>query len=178
VRLRRFSGSDRVIRGVVLGCALFILTAGAHTAAAGQSDRLSGALVLLPVMVFLSAALADRRRSIGWLTAYLLGAEALSHIVLTLALGHDGHALSVIPSAPMLVAHVLAAALAATLLHQADALWHRWLDFVDVCSNGVRLAVFPTPPWKQVHALPNPPAFLRPRERAWHARRGPPFVMA
>jgi len=166
------------MRGGALGVALFVLTAGAHTAVDGQAAHLIGVLWLLPAMIGLSAVLADRRRSIAWLAAYLLGAEALCHVVLSLSLGHDGHAVSMAPTSGMVLGHIGAACIAAVLLHHSDTLLDRWLRFLTALTRGAPTVTAAGPYGlglpRQFHVVFTP----RFREHDWLARRGPPVVTA
>lgn len=178
MRPHQFSSTARAGRGVVLGSALFVLTASAHTAANGQLTSLTDALWLLPFLILVSAALADRRRTLTWLLAYLLGAEALSHVLLSLALGHDGHAMALVPSSTMVTAHVVAAAAAAVLIHQADALLHAWLRFVAALTRGALLSVPVTEAWPSTAIHLQSLSHLRRQLGDAHPRRGPPSVTA
>jgi hypothetical protein len=124
---RRFTGPSRLLRGVVLGSAVLVLTAVAHTAGGSTRPDVASMAWLLPLAVVLSTVLADRRRSRRWLVAYLLGAQGLFHVLLVTAMGHAGHGDALLPPAPMLVGHVVAAIAAALVLEHADQVLHQWL---------------------------------------------------
>ena len=174
---RQFTGLARAMRGAALGSVLFALTVSGHMASGG-GHSLANAVWLLPIMIVLSATLADRRRTLGWLVAYLLGAETLFHLVLTVSLGHDGRVASAAPSPAMVVAHAVAAVVAAVAIHHADDLLHRWLQFVETLTHGPRLQIRSLP--SSEAALPTSSGFAisAPDVWRWQALRAPPVVPA
>jgi hypothetical protein len=178
VQHRQFTGFTRVVRGVILGTALFVLTVAAHTAAHGRIQDLASTAWLLPVTILLSATLADRRRNVAWLVLYLLGAELILHLVLSVSLGHDGQGTSFTASPFMAVAHVTAAVLAALALHHADSLLHRWLDFLETLTTGRPLWPAAIPMWPAARVMVPSAQFTSRRETGWPALRAPPVTPA
>jgi peptidoglycan/LPS O-acetylase OafA/YrhL len=172
----RFSGPARALRGLVLGAIVLLLTAVAHNSGDHAAPRVGATtlLWLLPLTVMLSALAADRRRDRAWLVAYLLGMQALLHVMLVVSAGHGSHGVSMIPPASMIVMHVLAAAAAAVLISHADALLHSWLRFLDCLTRNYRLV----PPARPT--LPRAPTALSPGHPSGDVlgltplRRGPP----
>ena len=133
----RFTGPARVVRGLVLGSVVLLLTAVAHASDDHTSPTLrSASLVwLLPLAGVLSVAAADRRRTRTWLAVYFLGVQSLLHVMLVVNAAHASHPGSVLPSATMIAAHVLAAVGAAALVAHADAVLHHWLRFLDCLAR-------------------------------------------
>lgn len=175
---RQFTGTARVLRGVVLGSALFVLTVGGHTAADHGAHDLVEALWLLPLTILLSTALTERRRSPLWLVAYLLGAQLLFHAMLAISLGHGGLAASIAPSPTMVLVHVVAALVAALALHHADALLHRWLAFTDALTRGPSLDLAVLPSWPALTTVLPPLARHANDGEPWLGLRAPPIVPA
>ena len=105
----------RGARRVALAFTLFLVSVLGHSAAAGSLPALPalpGMLGALAVSTALAFAVADQRRSMLWLFGYLLAGQLLLHTVMS-AMGH--HAFALIPDRQMLIAHVLAAGVAAVL---------------------------------------------------------------
>jgi peptidoglycan/LPS O-acetylase OafA/YrhL len=172
----RFSGQARALRGLVLGAIVLLLTAVAHNSGdhAAPPVGTTALLWLLPLTVMLSVLAADRRRDRAWLVAYLLGMQALLHVLLVVSAGHASHGGSMLPPWSMIVMHVVAAASAAVLIAHADALLHAWLRFLYSLTRDYRptLPARPTPPRAPTALAPGHPSGkvlgLTP------LRRGPP----
>lgn len=113
----------RGARRVALAFTLFLVSLLGHSAAAGSMPALPGLLGALAVSTALAFAVADRRRSMLWLFGYLLAGQLLLHTVMS-AMGH--HAFALVPDTSMLLAHVLAAAVAAAVFAKSEAMALAW----------------------------------------------------
>lgn len=113
----------RGARRVALAFTLFLVSVLGHSAAAGSLPALPGMLGALAVSTALAFAVADQRRSMLWLFGYLLAGQLLLHTVMS-AMGH--HAFALIPDRQMLIAHVLAAGVAAVLFAKSEVLALAW----------------------------------------------------
>jgi cytochrome bd-type quinol oxidase subunit 2 len=176
----RFRGAARLVRGSLLGAACLLITLAGHTAAGGNPAD-AGILLGLPLAVALGVAWAERRRSTGQLIAFVLGCQALLHVVMTLAAGHPGHGASalpgtpMLPGAPMLIGHLLAALAAALVLSHGEAVLHRWLAFLAALGQPalavptISIAEHPAHHWIQ------PTLALHDRLARSTPRRGPPI---
>ena len=124
----RFTGSARLLRGTVLGCATVLITVLGHAGGHGSLPEPGLLLLLAPLALALGALVADKRRSAAWMLGYVLAVQVLFHLLLTIASGH-GHHGSVIPDTAMLLGHLLAALAVTIVLIHGDALIHRWIEF-------------------------------------------------
>lgn len=140
----------------------------------GQA-MVAAALVALAI----TRVACHQRRSPLWLAAYLLGMQALLHVILTLLSSHHGgqgsasHTLML--PAPMLAAHALATIGAAAIVIHGNAVIDRWVGLLARTFVGIHLPVV------AIDAAPDPtlgPAQLH-LPAAWHVtlvqRRGPPL---
>jgi hypothetical protein len=113
----------RGVRRVGLAFTLLLVSVLGHSAAAGSLPALPGLLGALAVSTALAFAVADRRRSAVWLFGYLLAGQLLLHTVMS-AMGH--HAFALVPDTSMLVAHVLAAVIAAVFFAKSETMALAW----------------------------------------------------
>lgn len=113
----------------MISAALTVLTLGGHAAGSGTLPDGLGLALVAGLAFSLTYAVSDQRRSLPWLLAYLLGGEALLHVVLTFTGGHL-HGGTSLPATAMLAGHALAAVLAAFVLAYADDLLDRWLTLL------------------------------------------------
>ena len=121
-------GTSCHVRAVVVTVACLCATTVLHTAAGGGLPV--GGLALAAVLAFaLGTTVARRRRTLPVVAAAMLGCQALMHLVLSIGGSHAGHQESLVPSPPMLAAHVAAAVATAAILCRADDVAHRWIDF-------------------------------------------------
>jgi hypothetical protein len=135
--------SQRTARAALVAGALTLLTLAGHTAGGGRVDLVGLALVSL-LSVGLAVATTARPPSLTRLLAVLLAGQALLHLVLTFAAGHEAHGTTHLPTTAMVGAHVLAGVAAALLVRHADGLLARWADFVTaVIGPQVRPALEP-----------------------------------
>ena len=123
-------GSARLVRTLILGAALLLVTVIAHTAAIdsrveGGWPPIIGLLLLAPLAIALSHPATHRRRHWSWLLAYALAVQALFHVILMAIGSHAAHG-SWLPSTHMITGHVLAALVLAAVLTFGDALLIRW----------------------------------------------------
>ena len=126
-------------RGLVLGCAVLLITAVAHTAGGHASPGLFAFIWLLPLTALLCTVAADRQRSFGWLVGYLIGVQMLMHLVLAANSAHGSHDASILPSASMALLHGAAALVTALVISYADAALHGWLRFLGSLVEDFRL---------------------------------------
>lgn len=123
----------------------------------------------------LTLAVSDRRRSVTWLTAYLLLGQLLLHVVLSAA---SGHAHALIPGPGMVLAHAVAALLAAAAFGHGEQVAARWAAYLGQALGA--------PPLRLPSIHPRlAPAPAGPVEHAVGAllthhvaRRGPPALAA
>lgn len=175
----RFHGVARLARGTLLGTACLLISLTGHTAAGGNPAE-AGILIGLPLAVALGIAWAERRRSTRQLIAFVLGCQALLHLVMAFAGGHPGHGAPalpgtpLLPSTPMLTGHLLAAVATALVLSHGEAVLHRWLAFLAALGKpvlalpAISIAENPVTHW-------TPPTLgLHGRLARTMPRRGPP----
>jgi len=161
----------RVARGALLATTSTALTIAAHGMAGGGVPEAAVTVVIATLIAWAGTAVAARARSLGTMFA-LLGVTQLSLHVLLAYVSHGHEAVALTPA--MLATHVVATAVTAVLLTQADAA----LDLVAAAVAGlVRALVWtPRPPAMVVHkvqvnALHH---LLEVVFRRVCARRGPP----
>lgn len=117
------NGQGRGARRVGLALTLFLVSVVGHTAAAASLPDPIGLVGALAVSTALAFAVADKRRSARWLFGYLLAGQLLLHTVMT-AMGH--HAVALVPDRQMLLAHIVAAGVAAVVFAKSEALAAAW----------------------------------------------------
>ena len=137
------SGRLRLLRVGVLGASGYGLAAGAHAVAGGAAPGWPVALMLATLLGVLGVAFTARRRGLAALLAVLIATQAVLHGLFSLldgaagcsmvAAGHhtmtavcgpSGGGAMVVPSVPMLLAHLAATAATAWLLARGEAwLW-------------------------------------------------------
>ena len=175
----RNTGLARVGRGMLLGTAVLLLTVMGHTSGGRWSSMETASLVLLwPLAVALSLVAAERRRSAPWLFVFVIGAQALFHVLLSIASGHAPHSEPLWPSPAMIMGHLVAGAAVAAMLAHGDRILHAWLAFWAMLARGgvTSIAVHPMRPM----ALPCyvAPILQSPANRTAISRRGPPVLGA
>ncbi|WP_343063703.1 hypothetical protein [Haloechinothrix aidingensis] len=152
------------------------LAASAHAAGGGGLPDASITVVLLGLIAWVAASLADRGRGVSGTLVILGAAQLAMHFGLTLLAGHSGHVTAFDPRA-MLAAHVVATVLTALLVPGAA-------HGLAVALAGLRgllpIANPPVPPLPPGRVLPAvvTPAGPRPvvevHFRKVCTRRGPP----
>lgn len=106
--------------GALVGVCSALLTAAAHTAAAGMPPSGAAAVMVLLVGAAVGAtagavAVTGRRAPVGHVVIALAAGQVLGHGVLAMASwSHGGHGL--LPNPPMLLAHAAAAVLVGVLI--------------------------------------------------------------
>lgn len=121
----------RLVRGILVGAALAILTIAGHTAAGGSVDLTGLALVTLLALLLGSAVSRARLNAFGVL-GVLLGGQALLHLVLTFT-AHPHSTSGAGPStSAMVAAHAVAALLATGVISHADDIAAGWQRFLSV----------------------------------------------
>ena len=169
-------GEARTARAVLAGCAVAILALAAHTLASGSLPGLLPVCAVLAATALAVVPFSRRPQSILAMTGFLVAMQLISHASLWATSGHatHGHGSSLVPSAPMLGAHICAAAVAASLLIRLDAVASAWLALwqamLGACAPPQVLA---TGRPLQASATPAPSPTVR---LCAHAviRRGPP----
>jgi hypothetical protein len=134
---------------MLLGTAVLLLTVMGHTSGGRWSSMDTASLVLLwPLAVALSLVAADRRRSAPWLFVFVMGVQALFHVLLSIASGHAPHSEPLWPSTTMIMGHLVAGAATAVVLAHGDRILHAWLAFWAMLARGrvTRVAVPPMLP--------------------------------
>lgn len=162
-------------RALPLAGILLILTLAGHTAAAGMLPALGAVIIAAAPALALTLAVGGRRRSLAWLTVYLLLGQVLLHVVLSAA---SGHAHALLPSGSMVLAHVIASVLAAIAFCQGEQLAARWAAYL---GQALGAPALPLPSFRPLLV----PAPVGPADPAvgsvltHHvARRGPPALAA
>jgi hypothetical protein len=116
--------SDEVrLRRWALSCVLVMLSIISHSSAAGSLPDSTGFLAGLLLATALAFAVAQHRRSLLWLLSYFFAGQMLIHVVMVAA-GH--HGVSYLPDASMLMAHFLAALIAAAVFARGEQLAAAW----------------------------------------------------
>lgn len=154
-----------------------VMTLAGHAAGGGALDPLGiGAVIALSTG--LAATTARRRPSWARVWIVLLAAQALLHVVLTFTSGH-AHTTSSVSVPAMVLGHVVASMLAATILVRADGLLHRWAVYLAAVIG----APVPTPdrprlltPGHVARTGSRSSSLLMTRHRI--VRRGPPVLLA
>lgn len=166
--------SRRRARVALVSAALVVLTLAGHSAASGRLPGLLSVAIVVGTATMLTAAATARRVSPTWLAAYLIGGQALLHVLLAMSDAH-GHATTLIPSPLMLAAHGAAAIGAALVLVEADALIGRWAGLVGQVFGIDRAIEIGTPRVRVSHRATNVdvPGVLPTLLNAV-VRRGPP----
>ncbi|WP_089299527.1 hypothetical protein [Haloechinothrix alba] len=164
------------IRRPLLAASAATLAASAHAAGGGGLPDASITVVLLGLIAWVAASLADRVRGVSGALVILGAAQLAMHVGLTLLAGHSGHVTGFDPRA-MLAAHVVATVLTALLLPGAA-------HGLAVALSGLRgllpVAIPPVPPLPPARGRPAvvTPAGPRPivevHFRKVCTRRGPP----
>lgn len=121
-------GGRRGARGVVVAGACLCATSVLHTAAGGRLPLL-GLVLAGGVALALGTALAQHRRRLLSVVGAVLGCQTLMHLLLSFTGMHGGHGDGLVPSVPMVGAHVGAAVVTAIVLYRADEIVVRWAAF-------------------------------------------------
>lgn len=184
----------RALRGVAATITATLTAATAHTLAGGGAPAPLLLVAVAALAAPVAVALAGRRLSV-WRTALtVVLAQLLLHVAFSLTAGLDpsagsshvhhggtllaGSALSILPSPPMLLAHVLAGALTVVLVYRGERMLH-------AIGRGIR-NLFSPPAVVRPLAIPAAPRIApvrvapRPATRFTHdlSRRGPPAIVA
>ena len=116
-----------MVRSGMTAGALVVLTVAGHTGAGGAAPDAVGLAAVMVLALGLTVATSARPPRPLRLLGFLLGGQALLHVVLTMS-GTHGHTASIAgPStAAMIGAHVAAGLVATVVLLHADDLIDRW----------------------------------------------------
>jgi hypothetical protein len=179
------SGLLRVVRGTAVGTTAMSLAVAGHVVGGGSLPPATAA-TLLGLTVAGSIALSGRRWTLSALATVLLGVQLVCHVALAgqatgASLTGHSHAAHG-PSAWMLVAHVLAAAVTALLLRRGESWCWRLVALLRRPARVARLfSPRPVlePVGRLVPAADGAPALLRSLLLAdAQPRRGPPALFA
>jgi hypothetical protein len=169
----------RIVRAGLLGSALTVLTLAGHTSAGGALDVVGVGITAL-VALALAVALSARALSFPLLLAVLLAGQGLLHVLVTITAGH-AHAAAGPSTDPvvMVVAHALAALVAAALITYADHLAARWQAFLATVL-GASVPSLPTPSLSTRTGVPRADSAAGALVLLLHGvvRRGPPSSVA
>lgn len=122
------SGSTRAARAALIAAALTALTLAGHAAGQGAFDALGVALVLL-LSTGLGLAMGGRRLGFAQVLGALIAGQLLLHAILTFTSAHHAGA-TPFGTTAMLVGHVTAAVIAATVVVHSDGLIARWASLL------------------------------------------------
>jgi hypothetical protein len=168
----------RLVRTAALAVVLTALTLGGHAAGSGRLPDALGLGIVCAISLLLARAVGTHALSLPRLVAFLLGTQALLHMVLTVSHAHGGAAHG--PSAgAMVLGHAVAAVVAATVLTRADAVADRWCAYLASTIATWRLAAVALPtrsPGVVRHGAVGVSRLHSLRHRL--VRRGPPRVVA
>jgi hypothetical protein len=183
------AGRLRLARVGVLGLSAYGLALGAHVAAGGAAPGWPVSVMLATLLGVLGVAFTARRRGIGTLLAVLVATQAVlhglfslleapaagcsmlttGHHTVTAVCGSAGSWAMLLPSVPMLLAHLLATVATAWLLARGEAWLWRTLRRVLNAGSPRRPASVPRVP------APGPEPEPGLTVRLWaDAPRGPP----
>lgn len=171
-------GDFAVTRAAVLTVVVMSLSLAGHAAASADLPSALGVLLAFALSAGLTVSAIAKPRSWAWLVGYLLGAQALIHVVLVVS-GTGHHAgtaamVPLVPSASMALAHVTASLLAACVLAGGERTVRSWKALLSAA-----LGIVAAPGL----AVDQPTAIVVDRDRwvaaSWDAgagtsRRGPP----
>lgn len=150
-------GVLRWARGAVVATGSVGLGLAGHVVAGGAPPATAPRLLLLGAAVLGGVALSGRRWTLGPLLLVLLGGQVVCHVALADA-GTRGHTHQHGLSAPMTIAHLLAALATAALLLRGEAWCWRLCALVARTPSVVRLLASTA----AVQAMPAPPALATP----------------
>ncbi len=164
----------RVLRGLILGTAMLVLTAAAHGVAHGQLPDASAFMLLAPISVALGIIAMERPRGLLWFLLFSLGVQGLLHVMLVTTSAHAAHQTSLVPSLGMLLAHGAAAIMLSGLLAFGDSLLLRWVAYMRAALFSALLPVAPA--WRTQVQHFEGEAFQPTQQTLAFAiaRRGPP----
>lgn len=141
------------LRGALVGACSALITAVAHAGGGGEPPQGGALVMLVAVCAIVGAAVAKvalegRRTRVAIVVATLCVGQLLSHATLVLAGAHHLHA-GLVPTAPMLTAHAVAAVALGVLIGAVEYLYVvaasvlRWLRLFATGSHrpAVRTAV-------------------------------------
>lgn len=170
----RVSSQLRIVRGLVLGLAMVVLTATAHASAHGQLPDANAFLLLTPISVGLGIIAMERPRGMLWFLIYALGVQSLMHVLLVTTAAHSSLHASLLPSLGMTASHLVSAAILAIMLARADSLLLRWLSYMRTILIAALQPFALVLPWRVENFADAPTLLARLTIEFAIARRGPP----
>lgn len=117
----------RPARTLAFAIATSALAILGHTAASGQFPDLLPAIAVAIVGLAGAWIAGSVRRQTLWIAAYLLIMQGLTHLVLWVTSAHRHTHEGLLPDNRMLLAHLLAAAVAAGILTRTEQIAHAWM---------------------------------------------------
>ena len=174
------TGDFAVTRRVTLSLVVLLLSLAGHASASGSVPGPLGLAFAAVVCAGLTTVAAGRRRSWAWLTAFLLGTEALLHVIFVVSDSTHAHGsggmMAAVPSTGMVAGHVVASLVAAVVLMHGEATLRAWSRLLAAAFGAVVPALAPvsarsTPPVRNPALSPRGTVLSRNL-----ARRGPPVT--
>jgi hypothetical protein len=163
-------------RGSLLGGLTTLLTATGHIVGGASVQHLSPLVVLVPLLVTVLVAVADRCRGIVAVLTTLGVGQAVLHQLLTVLAAHD-HAVgtAALPGAAMVTAHAVATLVTAVVVSHADtAVAALVATLRRVLPHRTRPAVVDVAPPTRPMPSADVPLLAALGLVAGHSRRGPP----
>jgi hypothetical protein len=103
-----------------MSAACMIVPTAAHAAGGGGLPIQASLIVYIALLSVSCVALADRRRSGTEIALMLAATQPIFHVLLAVGSHHGAEA--IVPSAPMVAAHIMAIAILAALLSGAETI--------------------------------------------------------
>lgn len=167
----------RIARTVPLAFALILLTVMGHSVGSHALPTVTGLVVISVPALAIAFAFSGHRRSVTHLIGYLIAAELLLHLLLTATAGH-GHLAHLLPTQPMVLAHIVATIAAAIVFAYGESVVARWLAYLRQGIGAPTLPRVSTPIWL-APMFADVPARLTDLLLDHHVvRRGPPAFAA
>ena len=163
------------MRASLSGATLVLLTLAGHAAGSGSLPGPLGLIIAGALAFGLAFATGARPLAPLQLLGFLLGGQALLHLVLVSAGGHAHGPAAGPGTATMIAGHTAAAVIAAVLLDQADQLINRWVSFWSTALGAAQPTIVATQEPRRLRATPIAPArSLSEHLQHYVVRRGPP----
>ena len=157
-----------------LAVALILLSLVSHAAAANSLPSMTAVLGGGAVAAGIAWSLAGRRRSLSALIAVMFAGQLLIHASVV-ALGH--HGIGYVPNGRMLLAHLIAAGVAAALFARGEQIVATWMRAASRILGVPNLSLPVVTPRLAITVPSTRPAFLvESMNDCSVSRRGPPAM--
>jgi len=160
----------RKLSAAMIAAAVLYLSSLSHLAAGGALPSFMPMIVLIALSGAILMAAAGRTMTFASTFVLVAIGELVFHIVL--AVTHHGSGM--LPSPRMLIAHLIAALIATTLIRSVDGVAAAWCRFVAVMLGAHSLIPVPTPQLRQTHSSVGHDLKRESWAHRLPARRGPP----